>query len=366
MDPLKAQQLTLATVDVFLSVEEQILINVAKRLKSGKKLLNEDINSWQLEKLQQLESLTQANVFTIAKHSGMAINEVSKMLEKAGYLAVDENEADLVEAVQKGKLIETIPVAQSVALQNVLTAYQQQARDTFNLVNSTILSQSRQVYLDIINQTVGKVLSGVSTPQEALRETAAKWAEKGVPALIDKRGRQWSAEAYISAVTRSMSNNIANEMQEARMDEYGADLIEVSSHSGARPGCAPYQGRVFSRSGNHPKYKPLSSTSYGRPEGLKGVNCGHLFYPFIEGITDRTYRPVKKAENDEAYKESQQQRYLERRIRQAKRELEMMGAMGDDIGIGMAKKKVKDRQADMRSFINSTGRTRRRDREQVY
>lgn len=366
MDPLKAQQLTLGTVDVFLSIEEQILINIAKRLKSGKQLLIDDINSWQLEKLQQLESLTQANVITIAKHSGMAIDEVTAMLEQAGYLAVDENEADLIEAVQKGKLIETVPVAQSVSLQNVIAAYTTQAKDTFNLVNSTMLSQARQVYLDIINQTVGKVLSGVSTPQEALREIASKWAEKGVPALIDKAGRQWSTEAYINAVTRSMSNNIANEMQEARMDEYGADLIEVSSHSGARPGCAPYQGRIFSRSGNHPKYKPLSSTSYGEASGLKGVNCGHLFYPYIEGITDRTYRPVKKAENDKAYAESQAQRKLERDIRKAKRELAMMEAMGDSEGVELAKKKIRDKQANMREFINETGRTRRRNREAVY
>ena len=366
MDPLKAQQLTLATVDVFLSIEEQILINVAKRLKSGKQLLNDDINSWQLEKLQQLESLSQANIISIAKHAGMAINEVVAMLEQAGYMAVGENEDDLLEAVKKGKLLETVPVAQSVALQNVLATYTTQAKDTFNLVNSTMISQSRQVYLDIINQTVGKVLSGVSTPQEALRETASRWAEKGVPALIDKRGRRWSVESYISAVTRSMSNNIANDMQFARMDETGVDLVEVSSHSASRPGCAPYQGRIYSRSGNHPKYPPLSSTSYGRPDGLKGINCGHVFYSYIEGISEKTYRPVKKSENDEEYKQSQQQRYLERRIRQAKRELEMMNAMGDDVGIEQAKKKVRERQADMRQFIENTGRTRRRNREQVY
>ena len=270
MEPQKAQQLTLATVDVFMSIEEQILINIAKALKSGKRLLNEDITSWQLEKLQQLQSLTQANVIAIAKYSGLAIDEVSVMLANAGYMAVEESESDLVEAVQAGKLIETVPIPQSAALQNVLVAYTAQAKDTFNMVNTTMLDQSRQVYLDIINQTVGKVLSGVSTPQEALRETAAKWANKGVPALVDKSGRQWTTEAYVNAVTRSMVNNVANDMQFARMDEYGADLIEVSSHSGARPGCSSYQGRIFSRSGNSNKYKPLSSTSYGKPEGLFG------------------------------------------------------------------------------------------------
>jgi len=67
-----------------------------------------------------------------------------------------------------------------------------------------------------------------------LRRVSSEWAQKGVPALIDKAGRQWSTEAYVGMVTRTMSNNIANEMQDERMNEYGVDLVEVSSHDGAR------------------------------------------------------------------------------------------------------------------------------------
>lgn len=365
MDPLKSQQLTIPTVEVFLSIEEQILINIAKRLKSHRNLLENDIEAWQLQKLSQLESLTQSNIVAIAKHSGLAINEVSKMLEKAGYSAVNQYEGDLVHAVQAGMLVAPAPVVESAALIGVLASFQAQAKDVFNLINTTLLSQAKQVYLDIINSTVGKVLSGVATPYQALRETASKWAEKGIPSLIDKAGRKWSTEGYVNMITRTMSNNIANEMQFSRMDEYGADLIEVSSHMGARPRCAPFQGKIYSRSGNHKKYPPLSSTSYGEAAGLKGVNCGHIFYPFIEGISERRYRPIEKQENSDAYKLSQKQRYLERRIRNAKRELNMMSTMGDDIGIDIANKKVKLRQADMRAFISDTGRTRRRNREQV-
>ena len=367
MDPLRQQQLTMSTVEVFLSIEEEILLNVAKRLKSHNDLLTErGIHSWQALQLGQLDSLTQQNVIAIAKKSGLSIDEVSKMLEKAGYEAVQENEEDLQEAVRKGALIRAPSIASSTALAAVITAYQAQARDKFNMINTTMLGQSRQLYLDIINQTTGKVLAGSSTPREALRETAARWAEKGVPALVDKAGRQWSTEAYVSMVTRSMSNNVANDMQFARMDEYDVDLVLVSAHAGARPRCAPYQGKIYSRGGLHPRYSPLSFTSYGEAAGLRGVNCKHIFYPYIEGITQKTYQPYPAQENQRIYEESQQQRYLERRIRAAKRELSMMEAMGDDAGIQAAKKKIRERQADMRDFINDTERTRRREREQIY
>ncbi len=366
MDPLKYQQLTLPTVEVFLKIEEQILINIARKLKRNKKMLNENIESWQLTKLNQLGALTQENIIIIAKHAGLAIDEVSEMLKKAGYGAVNEHETDLIEAVRMGLLAQPSKIAESTALLAVLEAYEEQAKQWINLVSTTLLAQSRQVYLDIVNQVTGKVLTGVSTPQEALRETAARWAKNGVPALIDKAGRQWSTEAYINMVTRSMSNNIANHMQDARMDEYGVDLIEISSHSGARPKCASFQGRIYSKSGEHPKYPSFSVTTYGQPDGLFGINCRHIKYPYIEGISRRTYKPYNYEKNKKAYEESQKQRYLERQIRQAKRELNMMEELGDKKGVEKAKKLVRARQANMRAFILNTSRTRMYEREKPY
>ncbi|REK58983.1 MAG: hypothetical protein C6P36_02785 [Geobacillus sp.] len=365
MTPERSQQLAMPVVEVYMAIEEQILINIAKQLRESKKLMEDDIQAWQLKKLMELGTLTQQNIITIAKHAGMAVNEVSKMLEEAGYSAVDEIEGDLAEAVQMGVAVQPPAIAESTALAAILTAYQQQAINTFNLVNTTMLQQAEQAYIDILNQTVGKVLTGVQTPQQALRETAARWAEQGIPALIDKKGRKWTTEAYVNMVMRSMSNRISNDMQFARMDDYGVDLIEVSSHLDARPKCAPYQGRIYSRSGRHPKYPPFNSTSYGQPDGLLGINCRHVIYPYIEGVSKQRFHPYDLDQVSKAYKQSQKQRYLERQIRYAKRELAMMEAMDDKEGIEKAKEKVKQRQAKMREFIKETGRTRQYHREQI-
>lgn len=364
MNPNEFQQLAMPTVEVFLAIEDQILVNVGRFLGRYKNLLtNEEIRQWEMMLLQDLKGLTQQNIITIAKHSGLAIDEVSKMLEDAGYQSSARVDSALQEAVRQGKVI--VPPVSSTVLDSILLTYQKQAKDTFNLINSTLLNQSQQAYIDILNKTVGKVLAGTVTPQAALREAAGAWAEKGIPALIDKAGKQWSTEAYVNMVTRTMSNSVANDIQFARMEEYGVDLVEISSHLGARPLCAPYQGNIYSKSGKDEKYPPLSSTSYGEIAGIRGVNCGHVFYPFIEGVSIQRSDKFGKEENDTAYKQSQQQRYLERQIRHAKRELNMMSAMSDNVGIEMAKQKVRDKQANMRTFIDDTGRTRRRDREQL-
>ena len=69
--------------------------------------------------------------------------------------------------------------------------------------------------------------------------------------------------------------------------------------------------------------------------------------------------------NDKEYQESQQQRALERSIREAKRKQAAFKAAGlDDAAADMAQA-IKDRQAAMREFIGKTGRTRRYDRESI-
>lgn len=362
----RQQQMTIPITKVYMDIEDEILMNIARKLKRDKSLLtDEGIQSWQSLKLGEIDSLTKENRKLIAKKAGITKKEVDKLLREAGYGALKRDEKELQKAAEKGKIAKAPPIEESDNIARVLASYQNQALDTFNLVNTTLLDQSEQAFLDIVNSTTGKVMAGITTPHKALRETASKWADYGVPALVDKGGKRWSTEAYVNMVMRSTSNNVANEMQDARMDDYGIDLIEISSHIGARPKCAPYQGKVFSRSGNSNKFPPFSTTSYGSPDGLFGVNCGHNKYPYVDGISKKTYEPYDKEENKRVYKESQKQRYLERRTRKAKREQNMLKAMGDEKGAEEARLKVRERQAATREFIDRTGRTRRYKREQI-
>ena len=93
------------------------------------------------------------------------------------------------------------------------------------------------------------------------------------------------------------------------------------------------------------------------------INCGHYPIPVIPGVSiphgADAIQP--KEENDRLYAESQEQRELERKIRAAKRVVTMAG----DTATKEDKAAVKEAQAEMREFIERTGRTRRYDREQI-
>lgn len=93
------------------------------------------------------------------------------------------------------------------------------------------------------------------------------------------------------------------------------------------------------------------------------INCGHYPIPIIPGVTiphgaDNIQPPE---ENAKAYAESQEQRRLERQIREAKRVVEMAG----DTATKEDRLRVRDAQAQMREFIDRTGRSRRYDRERI-
>lgn len=358
------QELSIFIVDLYNEIETDILVNIARRLKMDDSMTSDDILNYQSMMLQQLGPLTQDNYRTMAKYAGTTVEEIRKFVESIGLESAQEADSELSDLLPEA--VATVPAyAASNSVAAVLIAYERQALETLNLVNTTILRQSQQVYLDILNKTVARVLVGQLTPQQALSLTASEWAEKGIPGLIDRSGRQWSTEAYVNMVTRTTAQNVTNDMQEARMDDYNVDLVEISSHAGARPKCEPYQGRIFSRSGNSRLYPALSSTSIGEIDGLFGINCGHRKYPFVHGRSKKTYQPYDKELNDRVYKESQQQRKLERDIRKAKKDAAMMKALQDEDAIKLANTKVRERQRKMREFIDDTGRTRRPGRERI-
>lgn len=236
MNKFKYQKLTKEAERVFAQVEDQILINAAKKIARDKSLMTEDnIESWQALKLGQLGELNKETLKLLTKYAEVELEAMEKMLKEVGYTAVDEIEGDLKKGSDKGILLNPPDIKDSESLVQVLNAHSEEAKKVINNVNNTMLAQSSSKYTQAITDATGQVVAGIKTPQQALRQVAIEWAEQGVPAMVDSIGRQWSTEAYVSTVIRSSANNIANEMQDARMDEYGNDLIEVSSHAGARP-----------------------------------------------------------------------------------------------------------------------------------
>lgn len=392
MDKNLALRLSEPVEAAYLDAVDALIINIARHLGTGKAFRTA---SWETLKLAELGQLTEENAKIINEAVKKVPDEIRKALDEASAAALETLETAIRETIAAGR-IEEAPVD---TVQAMLQELGQQAVQQANLVNTVMLDSCQSAYTmavqnvarwvseamsaeqadaaqEILNTAAAAVEIGTETRREALRKAISQMADNGIYGFVDRAGRHWSPEAYINMDIRTTVHNAAIQSVRNRQQDYGSEIFQVSTHPGARPLCYPYQGKFFTwgneggtftdGGGNRHSYKPISSTSYGQPAGLFGINCGHYPMPQIPGVTipQNKKRQSKEANNKE-YQESQQQRALERSIREAKRKQAAFKAAGlDEAASGMAQT-IKDRQAAMREFIGKTGRTRRYDRESI-
>lgn len=379
-------------VRVLLDMEDDILREIAAQLSRDGDI--SDTSRWRIRQLARAGRFDKRAAAIIAGYSeaedGQAMDAfLAAARTEIGYLD------DAVQAANAAGLSEYFSdIPAETSAMNAAKAFQRQAASDLNLVNTVMgykaksayvnavnaiyrdTAEGRQSALDVMGKGAAKAVSGQMSLQEATRKTIRELAQKGIPAFVDKRGREWSPEAYVMMDMRSTLGNTARAAQDARCDQYGINLIEVSSHMGARPLCAPYQGRIFSRDGSKGVtvdgaggkiyYTPLSETSYGQPAGLFGINCGHVQYPFAPGINFQRYFPYPKEENDRRYMQFQQQRAMERGIRAAKRECMMLQEVGDTEGLQKASLRLRNQKEKYSVYCKETGLKQHNDRTQVY
>lgn len=378
MTKSQIQQMSQGMSDLYTGLETDLISNIADYLKSGD--IYSSTAQWKIQMLAQLGALDKANIKTISNYAGMSPSLLSQALEMASLTAINELEGGFRQLVKDGIINGTnVPVMDT--MERTLKLYNKQAKNSLNMVNTVMLYKAKSITGKIINQTAeiankpeyiamlskatGKVITGIESRQSAMRQCIQEMTAKGIPAFVDKLGREWSPEAYINMNIRTTLSNTANTAQMERMSDYGINLVEVSSHSGARPKCAKYQGRIFDKSNKSQKYPHWKDTSYGQPDGLLGINCGHQIYPYIEGVSVQRYFPYNKDTNDKAYRLSQHQRELERRVRKSKRECMVLEKLGDDKGLKRASATLKNRKQALEKFSAANNLPVRTDRTAV-
>ena len=376
--------------EVYEAVTDRILINLAhyfRYLKPGEKIPGSF--EYQARMLAQMGQVNRETAAIIAQYLGGADQALQDTLQRAILEGLKDEEPALKRAAARGFLQTPARPEVEPGMMQAFTSYYRQASDKLNLVNTTMLQSTQAAYqgavADITNKiavtqtalnvAAGETIAGVSTFNQALHGAVKKMVDNGLTGFVDSAGRNWSPEAYVAMDIRTTTANTARDAVLERNQEYGNDLYQVSTHDGARPLCYPWQGKVISISGRRGATEDLDGNqitihsedeieSFRYGGGLFGVNCGHYPMVFIPGFSTIKGQPQSEAENAKAYQESQQQRALERRLREEKRDLDVMKAQGaSEDQIRLQKERVKTASQDIDEFCKETGRARRRDRE---
>lgn len=359
---------------LYMASEDRLLSMIVKRLKNATGGFK--VTEWKIEKLSNMGGLSRDAVAEIAKTSKKAQKMLSKVLS---------------DVAKKSLSVDGVDTKETQGVLQTIKAMQAQAVNHLNIVNTTMLSGTLDAYgkmvavLDnerniILNEATIDLVTGQDSFSRIVGDTVRRLSDAGINAYVDKAGRQWSPEAYVSMDLRTTSSQTARKVVEEQGKDYGLDVILVSSHAGARPKCAPYQGKCYSMSGRYGtirdangreyEFEPLSNTSYGEPDGLFGINCGHSFRYIEEGSFFNRERTVDTAEeqkeNAKKYAQSQEQRQIEREIRGYKREAEMLSEAGLKEDAREARAKVTESRREYSAFCEQTGRTPRWDRTNIY
>lgn len=386
MTRLEIQELSQHLTDLYIGMETDLLHNIAEYAGMGS--LDIPTAQWKIQKLAELGGLNKRNIKLIEEYAGMMPGMMDITVNKSVQAAVDAMEPGFAALVKRGiaKPAASGEVADSVS--RAVKSCVKQAKSSLNIVNTLMGIKAKdaagklindiaakQSAIDKINKAALRVVTNAETRQQAVRDCLKELARDGLPAFVDKAGRAWTPEAYVNMCVRTTSARVAREARWADMEAHGLNLIEVSSHVGARPLCAVDQGKIYDLNngsgtvkdvyGNDVPYYPFSQTSYGKAAGLFGINCGHFDTPFAPGVSLQRYFPVDDTENVEQYRTVQRQRELERKQRALKRERDMLKAVGDKKGVAEAGTKLKTAKAKYETYCAEHGLKVRPDRVSV-
>ena len=392
MTPQEIEELSWRMGEVYEAVVNRILVNLARHfryIEAGE--IPSGAWEYQVKKLAEMGQINRETERIILEMLGDADGALQALLEESILNGLRDAEPALRSAAEKGFLNGggNIPPVLAPNQMQAFRAFYAQSADKLNLVNTVMLESTQAAFAatvsdiavkiantqGILNVASGEVVTGVSAWNKAMRDAVNKMVDNGLTGYIDHAGRHWSPEAYVTMDIRSTMANTARAAVFERNEEYGNDLYQVSWHNGARPLCYPWQGKVISRTGNarvveddegnevqvHTEDE-IESFNYGG--GLFGVNCGHYPIPFIPNFS-RIRQPMQDAEqNAKTYEESQKQRTLERKLRNEKRDLEVLKAQGasEDV-LKEQRRRVRKASKDIDEFCAETGRARRRNRE---
>lgn len=346
---------------LYQEIENDLLVSIVQDIDSNADVNIDNIESWHAEKLNEIGAVNKRNNKIIAKYSGRTDEEVEKMFTNMSIESAEDDEKIYKKAIEKGLVEKQVPIADSPAINRVIKKAIEETDDVINLVNTKALQSGNKEFRNIINTTFIQVDSGIYDYKTAIRRAVFKLADKGITGQTYKREDgtiiNYSLDAAVRREVVTSSLQTARDVQDERADEYGSDLFEVTSHIGARPKCAEDQGRIYSKSGKSKKYKAFADTSEGDADGLFGVNCKHQKFPYFDGISIKRHEPVPLRENNKVADEQTQQRYLERQVRKEKRRLIMLDQTGDVDGFAQSSVKLKQKEAKLNAFMESTGRT---------
>ena len=352
---------------------QSVLNEIARRLR-GMKLTSS--TAWMMQRLTESGLIYEHALKELEKLTGLSEKELRRAFREAGVMGIRFDDT-----VYRAAGLKPLPLNMSPAMTQVLAAGLRKTGGVMRNLTMTTAMSAQNLFIEAADLAYIQVASGAFDYLTAIRNAVQDVAEQGLTVVNYAGGRKEQLDVAVRRAVLTGVGQTTGELQMTRAKEMGVNLMQVSAHIGARnKGTGPmnhesWQGKVYSVVGSTPEYPNLAEvTGLGTVVGLHGINCRHSMYPFYEGLSENLYsqkelddyanqKVVYQGKEMSVYEATQQQRAIERKIREWKRKAGALESAGLDHEGETAK--VRAWQARMRAFVKETGLIRQGEREQV-
>lgn len=385
MTPEEMEKLPKPLERTMNALELSIMDEIVRRIKAVSQIT--PVTDWYIQRLTAI-GLSKSQ---IKKLIGDAIAESELQVDDIYQKAVDSDYTRNREIYQAaGK--DYLPPADNPWLRQVVEAVRSQTKESLrpmeNITQTTgfniDMGRGKKVFTPLseyLERSLDKAMLGIATGAKTYSQVVGdvidEMTTSGIRTVDYASGKSDRIEVAARRAVMTGIAQMTDKVSEKNAEELGTDYWEVDWHMGARNTGTGYrnhqswQGKVYSDD------EMKMVCGLGEMLGFAGINCYHIRFPFVPGISKRKYtdewleeqnrkenekKPYRGKEYD-TYGALQYQRKLERTMRKQRQDVELLtSAKADKDDIMAAKCRLRLTDKAYVDFSKETGLRQQRER----
>ena len=361
----------------YADLEVRIMQDIVRRIKKTGEITS--TADWQINRLKILGYSSEDIENALKDTLNASYPEMFELYDKVIDWEYVRNK-DLYEQINA----EYIPFEENEHLIQVTSAIKKQSlEDLENITRSLgfyldyggrkVLTPLSQVYSGYLDNACMDIVTGAFDYNAVLRRVVTQLTNSGLRQIEYSSGYASRIEVAARRAVMTGLTQLSGKIAEYNAEKLGTEYFEVEWHAGARPTHTIWQGRVWSQQ------QLYDVCGLGTVTGLCGANCYHTYFPFVPGVSVRTYMDEwldeqnrKESEPTEfrgkeytLYEAKQRQRQMETAMRAQREKVQLLqkgGADPDDVML--ARCKYQGQLDEYARFSKKMGL--KQERERIY
>lgn len=384
MTPEELESLPKPLERTMTALELSIMNEVVQRIKETSQIT--PVTDWYLNRLTAIgisKSKIRQLIDAALRESELKVDDIYKQAVQSDYIRNKE--------IYKMAGKEYLPYESNQWLQQVVEAARQQTLESLrpmeNITQTTgfnVPVGGKKVFTPLseylersLDKAMMGIITGNRTYSKAINEVIDEMTASGIRMVDYASGKSDRIEVAARRAVITGVAQMTKQVSDKNARELGTDYWEVDWHMGARNTGIGYfnhqswQGKVYSTE------EMRTVCGEGDILGFAGINCYHIKWPFLPGISKRKYtdewlEEQNRKENEkktyrgkeyDTYGALQYQRRLERTIRKQKQDVTLLKKSGADTEeLTAAKSRLRLTEKTYTDFSKEMGLRQQRER----